>query len=86
MAARIGREISGILKKWPKRGKEIQVLGPAEAPLSKLKGKYRWQILIKCGRAVLLHYLLEEVQRVSKKILRSSGVSMIVDVDPYQML
>jgi primosomal protein N' (replication factor Y) len=86
MAARMGREISGILKKWPKRGKEIQVLGPAEAPLSKLKGKYRWQILIKCGRAVLLHYLLEEVQRVSKKILRSSGVSMIVDVDPYQML
>ncbi len=86
MAERMGREISGILKNWPKRGKEIQVLGPAEAPLSKLKGKYRWQILIKCGRAVLLHYLLEEVQRLSKKILRSSGVSMIVDVDPYQML
>jgi primosomal protein N' (replication factor Y) len=86
MAQRMGREISEILNKWPKRGKDIQVLGPAEAPLSKLKGKYRWQILIKCGKAVLLHYLLEEVQGLSKKILRSSGVSMIVDVDPYQML
>ena len=86
MAERMGREISGILEKWPKRGKEIQVLGPAEAPLSKLKGKYRWQILIKCRRAVLLHYLLEEVQKLSNKVLRSSGVGMIVDVDPYQML
>jgi primosomal protein N' (replication factor Y) len=86
MAQRMGREISDILKKWPKRGKDIQVLGPAEAPLSKLKGKYRWQILIKCGKAMLLHYLLEEVQGVSRKVLRSSGVSMIVDVDPYQML
>jgi primosomal protein N' (replication factor Y) len=86
MAERMGREILEILKKWPKRGKDIQILGPAEAPLSKLKGKYRWQILIKCGKAVLLHYLLEEVQGLSKKILRSSGVSMIVDVDPYQML
>ena len=86
MAQRMGQEITGILKKWPKRGKEIQVLGPAEAPLSKLKGKYRWQILLKCKRAVLLHYLLEEVQVVSQKVLRSSGVSMIVDVDPYQML
>ena len=86
MAQRMGREISEILKKWPKKGKDIQVLGPAEAPLSKLKGKYRWQILIKCGKAMLLHYLLEEVQGLSKKILRSSGVSMIVDVDPYQML
>jgi primosomal protein N' (replication factor Y) len=86
MAERMGREISGILKKWPKRGKESQVLGPAEAPLSRLKGKYRWQLLIKCGRAVLLHYLLEEVQKLSKRILRSSGVSMIVDIDPYQML
>ena len=86
MAQRMGREITEILKKWPRRGKEIQVLGPAEAPLSKLKGKYRWQILLKCGKAVLLHYLLEEVQTLSKKILRSSGVNMIVDVDPYQML
>lgn len=86
MAQRMGQEITAILKKWPIRGKEIQVLGPAEAPLSRLKGKYRWQILLKCGKAVLLHYLLEEVQGFSRRMLRSSGVNMIIDVDPYQML
>lgn len=86
MAHQVGKEIMGILGKWPKRGKEIQVLGPAEAPLAKLKGKYRWQILVKSKGAELLHYFLEKVEGVSKRKLRSSGVSMIMDVDPYQML
>ena len=86
MAHRVGQGIIGILKRWPKRGKEIQVLGPAEAPLAKLKGKYRWQILVKSKGAELLHYYLREVEGVSRKMLRASGVSTIIDVDPYQML
>jgi primosomal protein N' (replication factor Y) len=86
MAQRVGRGIVGIVEGWPKRGKEIQVLGPVEAPLAKLKGKYRWQILVKSKGAGLLHYLLGEVEGVARKMLRSSGVNLIMDVDPYQML
>jgi primosomal protein N' (replication factor Y) len=86
MTQRVGRGARAVLKRWPKRGREIQVLGPAEAPLTKLKGKYRWQILIKCKRAELLHYFLREIDALARKVLRGSGVSLIVDVDPYQML
>ncbi len=86
MAQRVGKGIAGVLEKWPKRGKDIQVLGPAEAPLAKLRGKYRWQILIKCKRTGLLHYFLREIEVVTRKMLRGSGVGLIVDVDPYQML
>jgi len=86
MAQQIGKEIKGILEKWPIKGKKIQVLGPAEAPLAKLKGKYRLQILIKSKGAELLHYYLREVETLSGKMLRKSGVSMVMDVDPYQML
>ena len=86
MTQRVGRGARGVLKRWPKRGREIQVLGPAEAPLTKLKGKYRWQILIKCKRAELLHYFMREIDALARKVLRGSGVSLIVDVDPYQML
>jgi len=82
----IGDHMRGILSGWPKRGKQIQILGPAEAPLARLKGKYRYQILIKSNSAELLHYLLDKVEETSKRILRNSGVSMIIDVDPYQML
>ncbi len=86
MAKRVGEGIRGIIDRWPKRGKEIQILGPAEAPLAKLKGKYRWQILIKGRGTGLLHYFLKEVERHTKNMLRKSGVNMIMDVDPYQML
>ncbi len=86
IAQRIGSEMRGVLDRWPIRGKDIHVLGPAEAPLAKLKGKYRCQIIVKSKGTGLLHYYLQEVEAVSKKILRKSGVSLIIDVDPYQML
>ena len=86
MAQLIGDELNTMLKKWPKRGKEIQILGPVEAPLSKLKGKYRWQILVKSRGAELLHYFLNRLDELSKNRLRNSGVRLVIDVDPYQML
>ncbi|MEW6669074.1 MAG: primosomal protein N' [Thermodesulfobacteriota bacterium] len=85
-ARRVGSRMTEVLARWPRKGKEIQVLGPAEAPLLKLKGKYRWQILVKCRGASLLHYYLKEVEGLSRGILRGSGVSLTIDVDPYQML
>jgi primosomal protein N' (replication factor Y) len=85
-ACQMGQGIQMIIEKWPKRGKEIQVLGPVEAPITKLKGKYRWQILVKSKQAGILHEFLDRVEGMARKSLRSSGVSMIVDVDPYQML
>jgi primosomal protein N' (replication factor Y) len=71
---------------WPKRGKELQVLGPVEAPLSKLKGKYRWQIFIRSKGPSVLHVFLKKVGDPLKRMLRGSGVSLTVDIDPYQML
>ncbi len=83
---RFGRLLSGIVAGWPKQGKEIRLLGPVEAPISRLKGKYRWQILIKCRRAALLGHLLAEIRKHAKSGLQSRGVQVIWDVDPYQML
>ncbi len=82
----LSQKIKGILNKWPKRGKEIQVLGPVEATISRIKGKYRWQILIKSKSVSLLQHLLNEVEMLSKKDLQSKGVYLIIDIDPYQMI
>lgn len=82
----LNQAIRGIIAKWPRRGKEIHVLGPAEAPISRLKGKYRWQILVKSKNVSLMQHLLTEVERFTRKTLRSSGVSLVLDVDPYQMI
>ena len=78
--------ISKILKKQLKGKKDVEVLGPVEAPIAKLKGKYRQQILIKSRRPKYLNQLLNEVDRLSSQVLGASGVRLIIDVDPYQMV
>ena len=82
----LSSNLRAILRRWPKRGKEIQVLGPVEAPISRLKGKHRWQLLVKSRSVSLLRHLLIEVERSSLKALRSRDVHLVSDVDPYDML
>jgi primosomal protein N' (replication factor Y) len=86
LSKQISEEMCGITGKWPKRGKEIQILGPVEAPLAKLRGKYRWQIFVKSRKSALLHQFLEQVGARSRRTLRGTGVNLAIDVDPYQML
>ena len=83
---RLRMNTDAVLKKWSQRGKEIRVLGPVESPIARIKGKYRWQFLFKCGSSRLLRLLLTEVERLCANDLRSSGVSFLIDVDPYHML
>jgi len=85
-AVHIGTKIRNTIKNQSKRKSNIQVLGPVEAPMAKLKGKYRQQILIKSRTSQHLNHLLKEVEIFSTQILSSSGVRMIIDVDPYQMM
>ena len=63
----------------------IEVLGPAPAPMVKLKGKFRWRCLIK-GREV------KKLQALTREILKKwdelpkEGVRLEVDVDPQNLL
>ncbi|MBN2032629.1 MAG: primosomal protein N' [Deltaproteobacteria bacterium] len=86
MSKQLAEEMARVILNWPKRGREIHVLGPVEAPLARLRGKYRWQIFVKSGNSALLHRFLYHVRARSEKLLRGKGVDLIVDIDPYQML
>jgi len=49
-ASKIGRRIAEAIKSQSQRqvpGHPLRVLGPAVAPLEKLRGKYRYQVLLK---------------------------------------
>ena len=86
IAQRMGMRIGHMVGEVKKGKKDIEVLGPVEAPMAKLKGKYRQQILIKSHSSRVLNLLLKEVEKGSAKTLSSSGVRLIIDVDPYQMM
>jgi primosomal protein N' (replication factor Y) len=60
------------------------VLGPAVAPLSRLKNLYRWQCLVKSESVKDLQAVLKGVQEYA--VMRKSSVQMAVDVDPINSL
>jgi len=67
-------------------GRGIEILGPSPAPLVKIKGKYRYQMLIKGIRANLLHRIVEQLVGETKKRWRGKGISLTIDVDPISVM
>ena len=62
------------------------ILGPAPAPLERLNGRERWQVLVKGGDRRLLHAVVRKTADQLRPRSRSTGVRLVVDVDPYDML
>ncbi|HRY93323.1 MAG TPA: primosomal protein N' [Myxococcota bacterium] len=80
-AAALARRLAEVLR--AEGGARCQVLGPAVSPLARLRGRYRWQLLVKCPR-------VEDLQRVAGAALRRvsppAGAKLLFDVDPVDML
>lgn len=58
----------------------VTVLGPAEAPLLQLRGRYRYRLLVKAERDVIIQdYLRDWVARTGKP---KGNVRVVIDVDP----
>lgn len=65
---------------------DVSVFGPAPAPLSKIKDRYRWQLVIKAARRDLLRDLLKKGLPLFEKGLASIKPVVNVDINPQGML
>ena len=63
-------------------GNKVEIIGPAESPLAKIKGRWRWQMLLKSENANALHQLARELLHKTEK----STVKITVDVDPENFM
>lgn len=61
---------------------DVRLQGPAPAPLSRIKGVYRYQLLLRSTKKAALRGVVDRV--VSG--LKAPGVDVIVDVDPIDVL
>jgi primosomal protein N' (replication factor Y) len=61
----------------------VRLLGPAEAPVFRLKGYYRFHFQLQSPSAATLHRLLRAVLPAQRP---PSGVEFTLDVDPLNML
>ncbi len=61
---------------------KIEILGPAPAPIKKLRNRYRWHILLKGKKGPSLLGLAKDARRLCPR----GSVRLHIDVDPYNML
>ena len=67
----------------PQEGERLQTLGPAPAPLSRLRGRYRFRLLVRADKSL-------DVQQVTRDWVASvkvpSTVRVTIDIDPQSFL
>jgi primosomal protein N' (replication factor Y) len=76
--ANVGREASAA------QGRGVEVLGPAEAPIAKLRDRHRQQILLKHREAGPVWRVAERIASAAEEL--PSAVRATVDVNPSDML
>jgi len=81
-AAEAAREIAGALAAHAASGRELRLSGPAPAPLERLQGRWRFQILLRAADRPAVLAALE----ASVPERPPAGVQIAVDVDPQDLL
>ena len=63
--------------------KNVMILGPTPAPISRLRGRYRMRFLIKAPRDVHIQQILREWVESCRL---ASQIYMQIDIDPYSFM
>ncbi len=82
---RAARAVGDRLRAIAGNAEGIAILGPAPAPLAKIRGRLRWQLLIKAaGSTALARFLAQSRAAIAAAAPRN--VRTGIDVDPRNML
>lgn len=66
---------------------EVEIMGPVQAPLSRIQGTYRWQVLLKSDSHHRLNTALRHAAvKFGPNKRGTSGVRLAINVDPVSML
>jgi primosomal protein N' (replication factor Y) len=82
LALRMSGELGMLLTPPPEK---LRVMGPAEAPVPRLKAEYRYQLLIKSASRIALNALLQRVRAFALE-RKWPATALVIDVDPLSLL
>jgi primosomal protein N' (replication factor Y) len=63
-------------------GGKIDIIGPAESPLTRIRGRHRWQLLLRGKESQALHSLAQKLLEWNGR----DGIEIQVDVDPINFM
>jgi primosomal protein N' (replication factor Y) len=64
----------------------LKVLGPAPAPIERIKQRWRWQVMVKSKAVAPMRSALAAMRAALGERARSEGAYLIIDIDPLRML
>jgi primosomal protein N' (replication factor Y) len=82
----LAAECLEICRKRSEFSQQLEILGPVAAPLGKVKGKYRWQLLLKSKRVAPLLDVGRQLVNWGYGEFKGFGVSLTADVDPISLI
>jgi primosomal protein N' (replication factor Y) len=82
MAMRMSSELGLLLSPPPEK---LRIMGPAEAPVPRLKNEYRYQFLIKSASRKVLNELLQSIRKYAADH-KWNATALVIDVDPLTLM
>jgi primosomal protein N' (replication factor Y) len=84
MVEKTARHLASVASRESFR--HIGILGPAPAPISRLRGLFRWQLILKGFQPEPLRVLCHKLRKLQVPGVPKSAVKLSVDVDPENMV
>jgi primosomal protein N' (replication factor Y) len=81
-ALRMATQLGYVLTPPPEG---VRVMGPAEAPVPRLKSEYRYQILLKAVKRSVLRHWVKQLRAVADKE-KWRATALMIDVDPVSLM
>ena len=82
MAMRMSSELGLLLMPPPEK---LKIMGPAEAPVPRLKNEYRYQFLVKAASRKALNELLRGIRAFALEH-KWGATALVIDVDPLTLM
>lgn len=64
----------------------LEIMGPIEASLTRIAGRYRWQILLKGSNIGALHQFINQLRSESHSDFNHRRIQVAIDVDPVFLM
>jgi len=81
-AMRMSSELGLLLNPPPEK---LKIMGPAEAPVPRLKNEYRYQFLVKAASRKTLNELLQRIRAFALEH-KWGATALVIDVDPLTLM
>jgi primosomal protein N' (replication factor Y) len=82
VAMRMSADLGMLLTPPPEK---LRIMGPAEAPVPRLKNEYRYQFLVKAASRKALNEAMQRIRRFALD-RKWGATALVIDVDPLTLM